>query len=160
MSCSLRTSGQLQDHLLFQHVISFLLVEQNHFARKHEIHCQKSQQQGYRKGRDRPQGLMQYSKLSNPGCDELILMPGQYITACGRWPCPFPQSYNSEIRHPTPVSSINSSHMDIQFKIPLLLSILHGLQQSTHILQLPSVSSKPLSSAAFPQKLLFPLPVF
>lgn len=46
---------------------------------------------------------------------------GQCITACGQWPCPLPQSNNSEILHPTPLSSINSSRMYIQFKIPLLV---------------------------------------
>lgn len=46
---------------------------------------------------------------------------GQCITACGQWLCPLPQSNNSEILHPTPLSSINSSRVHIQFKIPLLV---------------------------------------
>lgn len=50
-----------------------------------------------------------------------LLHSGQRINACGQWVCSFPHIYNSEILHPIPLSSINSSHVHIQFKIPPLV---------------------------------------
>lgn len=72
----------------------------------------------------------------------------------GQWPCPFPPIYKSEILHPIPPSSINSSQMYIQFKIPLLVfNPPWTCSRLLHILSLSLTSSNHLP-LLFSQKLV------
>lgn len=59
-----------------------------------------------------------------------------------------------EILHPTPLSSINSSYMYIQFNIPLLVSNPPwACSRLPHILSLSLISSNHFPFLLFPQKL-------
>lgn len=110
------------------------------------------------KGRRRTgahQRLMQYSTPSQ-SCKVMssFLSSGPCINACGQWPCPFPPIYKSEILHPIPPSSINSSQMYIQFKIPLLVfNPPWTCSRLLHILSLSLTSSNHLP-LLFSQKLV------
>lgn len=99
---------------------------------------------------------MQYPMPSQPHTMmSSFFYSGQCINACGQRPCPFPHIYNSEILHPTPLSSINSSHMYIQFKIPLLVfNPLWTSSRLLHILSLSLISSNHLPLLFFPQQLV------
>lgn len=84
-----------------------------------------------------------------------FLYSGQCIDACGQWPCPFPHIYNSEMLHPTSLSSINSSQRHVQFRIPLLGFNPPWTHSSLlHILSLSPVSSNHFPLLLFPQKLI------
>lgn len=113
------------------------------------------------KGRRRKgahQRLMQYPTPS-PSCKGMssCLSSGPCIDACGQWPCPFPPIYNSEILHPIPPSSINSSHMSIQFKIPLLVfNPPWTCSRLLHILSLSLISSNHLPLLFFTETCSFP----
>lgn len=110
------------------------------------------------KGRRRKaahQRLMQYSTPSQ-SCKAMssFLSSGPCINACGQWPCPFPPIYKSEILLPIPPSSINSSQMYIQFKIPLLVfNPPWTCSRLLHILSLSLTSSNHLP-LLFSQKLV------
>lgn len=112
---------------------------------------------GKQRGREGPhRRLMQYS-MPFQSCTTMssFLSSGQCISACGQWPCPFPHIYNSEMLHPTPLSSINSSHMYIQFKIPLLGFNPPWTRSSLfHILSLLLISSNHLPLLLLPRKLV------
>lgn len=103
-----------------------------------------------------PQRLMQYSTPSQSHTMmRSCLYSGQRINACGQWPCPFPHIYDSEILYPTPLSSINSSYMYIQFKIPLLVfNPPWTCSRLLHILSLLLISSNHFPLLLFPQKLV------
>ena len=104
--------------------------------------------------------LMQFSMPSR-SCTMMSssLYSGQCINACGQWPCPFPHIYNSEMLHPTPLSSINCFHMHIQFKIPLLgFNPPWTHSRLLHILSLWLISSNHLPLLPLPQKFVPFLP--
>lgn len=99
--------------------------------------------------------LTQYSMPSQSYRDDLIPLLRSVHQCCGRWPCPFPHIYSSEILHPTPLSSINSSHMYIQFKIPLLVFNPPWTCSSLlHILSLSLISSNHPPLLLLPQTLV------
>lgn len=104
-------------------------------------------------GREGPHWrLMQFS-MSSRSCTMMSssLYSGQCINACGQWPCPFPHIYNSEMLHPTPLSSINCSHKHIQFKIPLLgFNPPRTHSRLLHILSLWLISSNHLPLLLLP----------